>query len=68
MLTRLARLSELAPDMRFGQLMANLAFIAAGPCNETLSDLEDESLLEAIRQLEADLSHRVDEAELPRTP
>jgi hypothetical protein len=68
MLTRLTRLSELAPDMRFGQLMANLAFIAAGPWNETLWDLEDESLLEAIRQLEADLSQRADEAELPRTP
>ena len=26
-LSRLARLSELAPDMRFGQLIANLAFI-----------------------------------------
>jgi hypothetical protein len=68
LLTRLARLSELAPDMRFGQLMANLAFIAAGPWNETLWDLEDESLLGAIRQLEADLSQRADEAELPRTP
>jgi hypothetical protein len=29
-LTRLERLSELAPDMRFGLLMANLAFMAAG--------------------------------------
>ena len=27
-LARLARLSELAPDMRFGQLVANLAFLA----------------------------------------
>lgn len=57
-LDRLARLSELAPDMRFGQLVANLAFMAAGPWNETLWNLEDEQLLEAVRQLESDLSQR----------
>jgi hypothetical protein len=55
-LSRLARLSELAPDMRFGQLIANLAFMAAGPWDQTLWDLEDEQLLRAIRQLDADLS------------
>ena len=58
-LTRLARLSELAPDMRFGQLIANLAFMAAGPWDQTLWDLEDEQLVAAIRQMEADLGQRV---------
>jgi hypothetical protein len=58
-LDRLAALSELAPEVRFGQLIANLAFIAAGPWDQTLWDLEDERLLEAIRKLEADLSDRV---------
>jgi hypothetical protein len=58
-LARLGRLSELAPDMRFGQLIANLAFMAAGPWDQTLWDLEDERLLVAIRQLESDLSRRV---------
>jgi hypothetical protein len=57
-LTQLARLSELAPDMRFGQLVANLALMAVGPWNETLWDLEDEPLLIAIRQMESDLSKR----------
>ena len=57
-LNRLARLSELAPDMRFGQLVANLAFMAAGPWDQTLWNLEDEQLLVAIRQFEADLTHR----------
>jgi hypothetical protein len=61
-LHRLRRLSELAPDMRFGQLIANLAFMAAGPWDETLWDLEDEPLLAAIRQLESDLSQRVADA------
>ena len=58
-LTRLARLSELAPDLRFGQLIANLAFMAAGPWDQTLWNLEDEQLVGAIRQMEADLSQRV---------
>jgi hypothetical protein len=57
-LDRLARLSELAPDVRFGQLIANLAFMAAGPWDQTLWDLEDDKLIEAIRQLENDLSQR----------
>ena len=57
-LGRLARLSELAPDVRFGQLIANLALMAAGPWDQTLWDLEDEKLLGAIRQLESDLSRR----------
>lgn len=64
-LTRLARLSELAPDMRFGQLIANLAFMASGPWDQTLWDLEDEQLLGAIGQLESDLSRRMEETTLP---
>ena len=58
-LTRLARLSELAPDLRFGQMIANLAFMAAGPWDRALWDLEDGALLEAVRKLETDLSQRM---------
>jgi hypothetical protein len=60
-LERLARLSELAPDMRFGQLIASLAFMAAGPWDQSLWDLEDEQLVGAIRQMESDLSQRAGE-------
>jgi hypothetical protein len=63
-LARLARLSELAPDMRFGQLIANLAFMAAGPWDQTLWNLEDEDLVGALRQMESDLSKRAEEAGL----
>jgi hypothetical protein len=63
-LSRLGRLSELAPDMRFGQLIANLAFMAAGPWDQSLWDLEDDRLLAAIQQLEADLTRRATEAEV----
>jgi hypothetical protein len=57
-LHQLERLSELAPDMRFGQLIASLAFLAAGPWDQTLWDLEDDQLLVAIRQHLADLCQR----------
>jgi len=57
-LRELERLSELAPDVRFGQLIANLAFLAAGPWEEALWDLEDDQLLAAIHQHVADLSSR----------
>jgi hypothetical protein len=49
-LVELQRLSELAPEFRFGQMIANLAFLAAGPWNETLWDLEDDKLLAALRE------------------
>ena len=51
-------LSELTPDVRFGQLIANLSYLAVGPTNEAIWDMEDEELLTAIRQLIADLSRR----------
>ena len=57
-LRELERLSELAPDVRFGQLVANLTFLAAGPWEEALWDLEDDQLLAAIHQHVADISSR----------
>ena len=57
-LQALERLSELTPDVRLGQLVANLSYFAIGPTNEAIWDMEDEQLLEAIRQQIADLSHR----------
>jgi hypothetical protein len=57
-LRQLARLSELTPDVRFGQLIANLSYLAIGPTNEAVWDMEDEQLLEAIRQHTSDLSAR----------
>jgi hypothetical protein len=44
--------------VRFGQLTANLANLAAGPWDETLWNLEDEQLLGAAEQLLADLEAR----------
>jgi hypothetical protein len=54
----LERLSELTPDVRFGQLIANLSYLAVGPTSEAIWDMEDDQLLSAIRQHIADLSQR----------
>jgi hypothetical protein len=54
----LRTLSELTPDVRFGQLIANLSYLAVGPTNEAIWDMEDEQLLPAIRKHIADLSER----------
>jgi hypothetical protein len=57
-LRALERLSELTPDVRFGQLIANLSYLAIGPTNEAIWDMEDEQLLDAIRRHTAELSQR----------
>jgi len=54
----LGRLSELTPDVRFGQLIANLSYLAVGSTNEAIWDMEDEQLLAAIRKHIEDLSER----------
>ncbi len=58
LLEQLDRLSELAPDMRLGQLVANLANMGDGSWDETLWNLEDEKLLTAANQLVSDLERR----------
>jgi hypothetical protein len=57
-LRHLQGVCELAPDMRFGQIIANLAFLAAGPWDQTLWNLEDEQLLAALQQHLGDLTRR----------
>jgi hypothetical protein len=54
----LERLSELTPDVRFGQLITNLSYLAIGPTNEAIWDMDDDQLLAAIRQHIADLSEQ----------
>ena len=46
----LDELSVQCPDVRFGQLMANLAILAKGPTVEAIWDAEDEELLQAARR------------------
>ena len=57
-LRSLERLSELTPDVRFGQLIANLPYLAIGPSPEAIWEMDDEQLLVAVRQYTAELSRR----------
>jgi len=50
LLQLLTELSELCPEMRLGQLLANLATVAKGATAEAIWDAEDEELLAAARQ------------------
>ena len=51
LLQTLARLGELFPEWRFGQLIANVATAARGPQVEAIWDSEDEELLAAAQRL-----------------
>jgi hypothetical protein len=51
LLACLRELSETAPDLRLGQLVANLATLAHGAKVEAVWDAEDEELLAAARRL-----------------
>lgn len=51
LLSCLTELSELASDLRLGQLVANLATLAQGAKVEAIWDAEDEELLVAARRL-----------------
>jgi hypothetical protein len=55
-LSLLKQLSELTPDVRFGQLIANLSYLAVGATAEAIWDMEDEQLMGAIQRLIENLS------------
>ena len=46
----LEEFSECCSEVRFGQLIANLSYLAKGPTNEAIWDMEDEELLAAAKQ------------------
>ena len=54
----LAARSAYCPEVRFGQLLANLSYLAQGPTNEAIGDMEDAELLVAAKQHLATLSKR----------
>jgi hypothetical protein len=54
----LAALSARCPEVRFGQLLANLSYVAKGPTNEAIWEMEDDELLVAAQQHLATLSKR----------
>lgn len=57
-LQALSELVEHTPDIRFGQLIANLSVIAKGPTPEAVWDMEDDELLDAIKSHIEDFERR----------
>lgn len=57
-LEKLASLCELTSEVRFGQLVAQLGFLAEDAGMRGLWDIEDDELLGIIEKHEADLSQR----------
>jgi len=54
LLRALERLSECFPDLRFGQMIANLSYWAKGPHQGAIWDATDEELLqECLKKLES---------------
>jgi hypothetical protein len=49
-LQTLAEISEFAPEVRLGQLIANLSYLARGLSNEAIWDMEDGELLAAAKK------------------
>ena len=54
----LTDLVEQCPDVRFGQLVANLSTIARGPSPESAWDVEDDEFLAATRSHIEDYARR----------
>jgi hypothetical protein len=55
LLSRLGELSRACPEMRFGQLIANLAVVARGTEPGAIWEMEDEELLAAVNWQLAEL-------------
>jgi hypothetical protein len=54
----LDELGDHTPDVRFGQLLANLSYMGKGFTPEAIWDVEDEELLEAAQSHLEELSSR----------
>jgi hypothetical protein len=58
LLDKLAVLWESSPEVRFGQLLANLGFLVEDRTDQSLWDIEDEQLLKVMEGHRAELSQR----------
>ena len=58
LIEKLAELQQLSPDVRFGQLLANLGLLVEDQTDQSLWDVEDATLLEVIETHRTDLLRR----------
>jgi hypothetical protein len=58
LIEKLADIHLLSPDIRFGELLANLGFLVEDQTNQTLREIEDDRLLEIMGKHRDDLARR----------
>lgn len=58
LLEALEQLQKEHPSWRFGQLVANISFLAKGPFKSAVWDVEDEELLKAAQEHLAQIRSR----------
>lgn len=58
LIEKLADIYQLTPDIRFGQLLANLGFLVEDQTDQTLRDVDDATLLEVMETHRQDLARR----------
>ena len=58
LLQQLGRICDLSPDVRFGQMLANLGFLAEDATTRSMWDIEDNELLAVVERHLADLMRR----------
>lgn len=58
LIAKLADLWELSPDVRFGQLLANLGFLVEDQTDQSLWDIEDDRLASVMEKHRVDLGRR----------
>lgn len=58
LIEKLADIYQLSPDVRFGQLLANLGFLVEDQTDQTLRVVDDARLLEVMEKHREDLARR----------
>jgi hypothetical protein len=62
LLAKLADIYQLSPEVRFGQLLANLGFLVEDQTDQTLREVEDDRLLEVMERHRIELARRLAKA------
>jgi hypothetical protein len=58
LIEKLTDLQQLSPDVRFGQLLANLGFLVEDQTDQSLWDVEDARLLDVMEKHRVELLGR----------
>ena len=58
LIEKLADIHSFSPDIRFGQLLANLGFLVEDQTDQSLREVADERLLEVMEKHRSDMARR----------